>query len=308
MLTSTVSPREGSFFSQRRFVEAVARADPANVRVVKIQSINSAAHLYGLERAHRFNRRSVSLGPFGLYAHPINADGLEDPVSSLLWQLKSPRTVRFEWNVRFDHGNLARQLETCGLNPIVNTTHVLNIDRSYGALFGRFSQSTRNQIRRSKRHGVEIRRASDDSDLARYYMLYQKVINERPLWNAIYGRSLFNELFKLSEDVMLITASVGDKIIGGGLFFIDGNSLFYWHGVMDCDYTKYSPHYAIINHAILLACERGMTSVNLGASLGIGSLELFKSFWGSQQLPYWRFFWQNPMWSFISRISRSIRW
>src|ERR1700730_6997759 len=158
--TVNISAREGTFFSQERFIRAVAKAETANVRILKLQHANSAVCLFGLERVHKFNRRSVLLAPFGFSAYPIHADGFGNCVSPLVAQLKTFRTIHFEWNVRFDHGDLADQLEGCGLNRFQDTTHVLYLDRAYDSLFRGFSETTRSKIRRTERKGVIVRRAT----------------------------------------------------------------------------------------------------------------------------------------------------
>lgn len=301
MLISNICASEGTFFSQERFIGAVARAEgSASVRVLKLQSPRSPAYVFGLERALSFNRRSVSLAPLGLYAYPVHADGSDDCVSLLVAQLKTFQTVCFDWNVRFDHADLATQLEDCGLHRFPDTTHVLSLDRPYEALFKGFSQTTRNQIRRAERNGVVVSRATTDLDVAKYYSLYTKMIEQRSGWSTIYDKHLFDELFTLDRDVILLLAKLDDELTGGGWFIRDGNSLFYWQGAINYERKDYFPYSAIINCAIRLACNAAMTSFNMGGSGGRASLEQFKSFWGAQKVPYWRLVWHNPIWSFIS--------
>jgi hypothetical protein len=295
--------REGTFFSQERFIQAVVRAaDSPNVRVSKIQSAKSQAYVSAFEQLRKWKRRSIWLAPFGLYAYPTHADRSLDCISLLVAQLKTVRTVDFWWNVRFDHQDLAKKLTGCGLKRIDGTTQVLYLDRPYDALFRGFTASTRNQIRQAERKGVVISPASDDFDVARYFALYKKL-------NDAHGRTgyreeLFNELFKLKNDVVLLIATLGEEMIGGGWYFRDGNSLMYWDSAIDYQYKHYFPTYAMVNYAIHLACKESMASLNMGSSLGKLSLEQFKSFWGARKVPSWGFVWKNPIWSSASRILR----
>jgi hypothetical protein len=301
------SAQEGTFFSQERFIRAVARSEMSNSRIMKLQSAHSPAHLFGLEHIHRFNRRRISLAPFGLPAYPLDTRGSVNDVSLLVAQLKTYRTVGFDWNVRFDHTDLGNQLEDCGMERFEETTHVLHLTRPYDALFREFSNTTRNQIRRAERKGVVVRIAASTSDVLTYYALYEKVIGEKKNWNMIYKRSLFDELFSLKDNIILLVAEINQVAIGGGWFVRDGNSLFYWQSAMNYEYKDCFPHYAIVNCAIQYACDASLLSFNMGTS-GTPSLEQFKSFWGARKVPCWRFVWENPIWSSISRINRKLEW
>jgi hypothetical protein len=306
MLTWNTCVPRGTFFSQEKFVEAVARAGTPDFRVLKLQGTRSPAHLFGLERIRKYNRRSVWLAPFGLPAYPSGGCRLDESVPHLLARLKSPRTADFEWNVRFDHGDLAKKLNDAGLHCVESTTQVLYLDRPYGDLFRRFSETARNKVRRAERKGVLVHRATEQADLTKYYALYQKVGIERK-WGSIYSKSLLGDIFSLNDNVVLLIAKLNDLSIGGGLFIRDGDSFFYWQGAMNYEYKSYFPHYAIINSAIHFASEEGKASFNMGASLGIPTLEQFKSFWGAVKVPHWQFIWHNPIWSFVSRCHSKLR-
>jgi lipid II:glycine glycyltransferase (peptidoglycan interpeptide bridge formation enzyme) len=298
---------EGNFFSQQRFIEAVARAEGgAGVRVLKVQSPKSPARIFGLERTHRFNIRSVSLAPFGLPAYPIDYDQSRDSASDLVGQLQTVHTLNLDWNVRFDHQDFAKQLTGCGLRSVEWTTHVLYLDRCYDALFRDFTASTRNQIRRAEREGVIVRPAMQYSDIAAYYTLYEKIINERK-WIAIYTLKFLKEMFELHDNVILLVAEYEKKIIGGGWYVRDGSSLFYWQSAIDYKYKNHFPMYAIINYAILLACRESMATFNMGGSGGLASLEKFKSFWGARKVPFWGFVWKNPILSPVRQIWSPVR-
>jgi Acetyltransferase (GNAT) domain len=306
VLSPNTSDHDGTFFSQEKFIRAVVQAEMKNFRTLKLQTENSLTHLFGLESTHKFNTRRVWLAPFGLYAYPIH--GADGRISDLVVRLKTFRTIAFYWSVRFDHGDLADQLERCGLVRHEYTTQVLYLDRSYDAIFRGFSQTTRNQIRQAERKGVIVRRATENRDVSTYYALYQKLVGQRTDWGEIYTESLFAELVSLRNNVIFLLAEVDQQAIAGGWFFRDGNSLMYWHSVLDYDFKHYFPHYALINNAIRLASHEGMSSFNMGASLSKASLEQFKSVWGARKVPCWSFVWQNPIWVSISKVRKAIQW
>jgi lipid II:glycine glycyltransferase (peptidoglycan interpeptide bridge formation enzyme) len=303
MLTLRPAVREPTLFCQERFIEAVVRAeDKKYTRSLRIQSSQSAAYITGLEYVRKFNTRSVWLAPFGLYAYPIHGDRSLDCVSSLVAQLKTFRTRNFQWNVRFDHQELAKELTDCGLDCVETTTHVLYLDHCYDELFRRFTASTRNQIRAAERKGVVVNRATNEIDVKKYWEISKKIDAERG--RTGHTKALFDELLKLTENVIFLTATVDHEMIGGGWFFRDGNSLMYWNSAINYQYKTYYPVYAIVGSAIRTACEEAMASFNMGGSLGVSSLEQFKSFWGARKVPCWAFAWSNPIWSSVLRILR----
>jgi ubiquinone/menaquinone biosynthesis C-methylase UbiE len=227
-------------------------------------------------------------------------------IALIVAQLKTFQTVSVDWTVRFDHTDLANQLENCGLHRFESTTQVLYLDRPYELLFKGFSQTTRNQIRRAKRKGVIVSRATQEVDVARYYDLY-KNINEQRGRETIFSKELLNELFKLTDDVILLTARIDNEVIGGGWYIRDGDSLFYFQGAMNYARKELFPYYAITDSAISLACNEAMKSFNMGGSAGIASLERFKSFWGTQKLPYWTFTWANPIWKTAGKVKKHVQ-
>ena len=305
-LSTNTAEREGTLFSQVRFIQAVVRAEASNVETLKLSSANSPVHLFALQRNHKFNTHSVSLAPFECYAYPIDMDGTQNAVSALVAQLKTFRTLFFHWSVRFDHCALADQLERCGLSRQESTTQVLYLDRSYDVLFRQFSETTRNQIRRAYRDGISVSQTIDMADVASYYALYLAMIGERKSWSSVYGQSLFKELIQLRDDVIFLVAKLEGTVIAGGWFFRDGNSMIYWHGVMDYAFKKYFPQYAVVNYGIQLASKEEMETFNMGASMDIVSLEKFKSFWGTKKVPVWMFTWRNPFWSSLLRLRRRV--
>jgi lipid II:glycine glycyltransferase (peptidoglycan interpeptide bridge formation enzyme) len=97
-------------------------------------------------------------------------------------------------------------------------------------------------------------------------------------------------------------AIVDGEIIGGGVFFCDGNSMRYWHGAASRAFSRYFPTCAVVAHAIRHSCEIGKKSFGFGGSMGKESLEAFKSYWGAKRREYWEFEWRNPIWISLSNL------
>jgi lipid II:glycine glycyltransferase (peptidoglycan interpeptide bridge formation enzyme) len=113
---------------------------------------------------------------------------------------------------------------------------------------------------------------------------------------------MFDELVKLDKDVVFVVAEVQNKVAAGAWFFRDGDTFLYWHAAMDRKYSRHFPSYAILDYAIRMAHEEGRKTLNLGGSIGIASLEAFKSKWGAEPQCCWCFSWQNPLWQMVQKV------
>jgi len=293
---------EPTLFSQGRFVNAIVQSVGDSCRPVELRSETSRSTVFGVETVHSYGRRSIALAPFGLYAHPSGSGDLEAAVTDIIRQLKTFSTATFQWSVRFDHVPLAEALVRRGLPFSRPVTHVLLLDRDYERTFANFNSTTRNLVRRAKRDGVLVRCTQHADDVTAYYKMHTKLASEKGTYRSLYPEVMFDELVKLDKDVVFVVAEVQGNIAGGAWLFRDGDTFLYWHAATDRTYSRYSPSYAILNHAIRMAHEEGRKAFNLGGSIGIASLEDFKSKWGAEPQCCWHFSWQNPLWQMVQKV------
>jgi hypothetical protein len=294
-----------TLFSQARFIDAIVRAVGDSCRPIELQSHKSQSAIFGVETVLPFGRRAIALAPFGLYAHPSDCNHLYETVQSVVAQLKTLSTTAFEWNVRYDHGPLAHGLIQLGIPFSRSITHALTLENDYETSFAKFNSTTRNLVRHAKREGVVVRRTQRPNDIAAYYQIHTKLASSKGNYGSVYPLAIFDELVKLSEDVVLLVAEVDNSIAGGALFFRDGDTLLYWHAAVDRQYSRQAPSYAILDFAVRMAHDESRRGLNLGGSNGIVSLEQFKAKWGAQPQYCWRFTWRNPLWRLVAKI-RSI--
>jgi len=300
-------PKATSFFSEARLVEVVARTDKNRPRPVKIcvHGKHSDVTMCGLEYRRFLNCRSFSFAPFGLYVHPPMTGDLRECVRDVVGQLKSFRTISFEWNVRYDKNELAEQLKMCGIPYSQPTTHVLRLDGNYETVFAGYNGKMGYEIRRARRHGVVVRRVQDEDAVNAFYHIHQ--IHAQRKGIRIPGLDRFKELLRLKKDVIFLAAELRNTILAGGWFFRDGDVLHFWQCSMDRAYLKSYPMHAILDYAIQLGCNEKFSTLDLGVSLGIPSLEHFKSSWGAVPVKVWHFSWRNPLWQCLHRIKHLLR-
>jgi CelD/BcsL family acetyltransferase involved in cellulose biosynthesis len=298
----------GTFFSRREFIAAWAKAmgDGTDFVEIPVRASGPVRSLYAIVRKRSLGRRDLELGPAGLYSSPDWEGELESrTVQAILAKLRTPLTSGFVWNVRFDHGSLAQKLADTGIPFARTTAHAIHLGPDYDATFSQYNATIRNQVRRSRKAGVDVRDAQEPDEVAEYFDLHTRVfrdLNRRP---AVYPLSLLLNLLKVKGSVRLLLARHDGVLAAGGLFFQDGNSVMYWHGAVDRRYSSLFPSCAVLDTAIAWAHDLGAAFVNLGGSNDIASLEQFKSFWGAHPEQNWRFTWMNPMWLQVSRARRA---
>src|SRR5262249_7379182 len=156
--------------SQARFVDLLSRV-MREFEPLQIQ-LDSSRAIIGVARAHSFGLRSISLCPFGLYAHPCGNGEIGTTVKDILSRLKTTSTISFEWNVRFDHESLAQPLARLGVKSTRTVTHVLPISSDYEATFAAYDSTARNLVRRARREGLVIRLSDRPGDVNAYYDIH----------------------------------------------------------------------------------------------------------------------------------------
>jgi lipid II:glycine glycyltransferase (peptidoglycan interpeptide bridge formation enzyme) len=264
--------------------------------------------MFGIASGAGWGFHSIALGPAGLYASPGWSGELDSTtLRAIVDRLRSPRTSRFVWNVRFDQEALANGLGDLGIPSRRTSTHVLSLTEDYDRVFAGYHDTLRLHVRRARRRGVAVREATDRETLDSYYQVHEALAERTGGYGALYTVSLFEQLLGLKDTMRLLVAEVEGRLIGGAILARDGHSLLYWHGAADRDYSRYYPGCALLDEAIRGACAQGARFFNFGNSLGIDSLERFKASWGSTKVWNWKFEWENPVWSFIRRVRRRIQ-
>jgi lipid II:glycine glycyltransferase (peptidoglycan interpeptide bridge formation enzyme) len=228
-------------------------------------------------------------GPDGLYAcpHPFHAD-TEDRISETIHEFQRNRLLSVRWNVRFDHGMLSTQLQKAGFPAQIANTQVLDLRRKHEEIFANYRQTRRNEIRKCQRQRVDIRRAWSYDEVIAYCRVHEKLAHQKIGFIVTYPVNLVHELVKLRDDVVLLVADFEGQIVAGALFFIDGDSMFYWHGAADRDHARLFAAGALVDQGIQIACEKGLSSFNLGGS-STDSLRDFKESFGATIRQVWAF-------------------
>jgi hypothetical protein len=259
--------------------------------------------MYAVQQFSSFGRHFLYLAPFSLSASPGWQDQLsQSTLEGILKHLMVIRTNSFAWNVRFDHEPLAAGLIALGLKFSRNPTRVLGLTSDYERVFAGYSSTIRNHVRKARQRGVVVRETTSPESVAEYHRIYTRSAQQKGGYGFIYPMKLFLEMVEIRSLARLLVAEYEGHMIGGGLFFRDGNSVRYWHGASDREYSRFYPSCAVLDEAIRWACESGARFFNFGGSVGLASLDRFKAYWGAQIDFDWEFEWTNPLWTRISDL------
>jgi hypothetical protein len=297
-----------TIFSSQEFVTAWCSHFGENLHPLKIAvgpPKDSKKDVFAVALAGRTRLKSVNFAPEGFYGSPGWEASPGETVAAVLSQLQGHGIRKFVWNVRYDHGAIAEILSERLSDVAQFSTRVLTLSDDLDRTFSGFNATIRNQIRKARKTGVEVREGSSSEDLQAYYAIHLRHVERRGGFDFVYPKAFLAQLIQPESAGRLLLATVAEKVVAGGIFLRDGNAVYYFHGAYDLDYSKQFPACAVIDAAIGWAHQIGAVAFNMGGSAGIEPLERFKSFWGAEAVQTWRFTWRNPLWS---RLDSATRW
>ncbi|MGI8839013.1 MAG: GNAT family N-acetyltransferase [Pyrinomonadaceae bacterium] len=188
------------------------------------------------------------------------------------------------------------------------STHVLDLDSSYGTLFStRFKGATRTCLRRAESTPMEIEISRDKADIESYYELHRRLAIDKGGYGELHPLKFFIDLISRCDRSELAVVRINSQIVSGGIFLDDGPSVFYWHGATDRDYAALQPNYALLRMMIKRALARGKTFFNFGGSSNLESLERFKESWGATKRYYEVSHITNPIARRVKTLVKSIQ-
>ncbi|WP_158277648.1 GNAT family N-acetyltransferase [Opitutus sp. ER46] len=247
-----------------------------------------------------------AFGPDGLFAHPSNGIPSPRSLAQAAYDVLEAHGLGYLlWHVRFDHGELAAVLHRAGFSSTPYATHVLSLGQSHADLFAAYRKTRRNEIRQSQKKGCIIREATTYDDVLQYCAVHAKLAQQKEGFRVKYPAELIFGLLQLPQPATLSLAEVSGQVVAGALFIPDGDSVFYWHGAADRDFSDYFPTGALVDHGIQAAVARGAKSLNFGAS-GSDSLRDFKASFGAKPASNWTFTIGRRE-SLRTRLGRSLR-
>jgi Acetyltransferase (GNAT) domain len=155
---------------------------------------------------------------------------------------------------------------------------MLDLSRGPEALFRKFSENKRTNIKKAIRYGVSVETAKSPDDIAAYYAIYVDWSRRKAL--PVVGIGEFQETFALSKNRVLFLARHEDKIIAGVVIrFFPGGIMEYAANSSLENALRVRPNDLLHWRAIEWGCAAGMMKYNLGGA------HLFLRKFGGQLAP-----------------------
>jgi hypothetical protein len=245
-------------------------------------------------------RRGVSL-PFTDYCEPLITHGIQ---FSSVFQNIIDYGKRRKW----------RYLELRGGNthlPFAMTAtsyygHILDLDEGAEDVFSRFRGSTRRNIRKAEREGVNVAILTSLDSVSEFYKLHCLTRRKHGLPPQPYR--FFNNIHRdvISKGLGFVAlVSYRNEYIAGAMFFHFGQAAFYKYAASDCQHQHLRPNNLIIWEAIKRYSKNGYKTLCFGRTdIENQGLIRFKSGCGTteQKIAYYRYDCRKE--TFISAQSR----
>jgi hypothetical protein len=144
---------------------------------------------------------------------------------------------------------------------------VVMLDLSHGPdfLFRKFSQTTRNEIRRAIKYGVSVDIATKREDISSYYTVYVDWSRRKRI--PFVDEDEFQAMFSLTQNRRLFLARHESQVIAGAVlrFFYGGVAEYAANSSLE-GALQLHPNHLLQWRAIEWACAEGMTRYSLGGA------------------------------------------
>jgi hypothetical protein len=146
--------------------------------------------------------------------------------------------------------------------------HLLDIHADTDTLWKKLDGSFRNQVRQGERRGLVCREGTLD-DLDKFYLLHVGLRrNKYRIFAQPYRffRTIWEEFIAKGNGFLLCGFSPDGQMIGGTIFLICGNTLYYKINTSARDTLEFRSNNVLIWEGIKRAKARGLEFVDLGSS------------------------------------------
>ncbi len=172
------------------------------------------------------------------------------------------------------------------------------------------SGSIRRNVRKARKHNVQIVDHVRNLDASRMYVLYLRTI-ERHRGTRRYTQRYFEAVKSLAdswERIRVFSALVEEKLAGFLVLGLDGDTAYYLHGATDMSLQQYRPSDLLFYTALSWSRRHGCARFNFMSSpLNQPSLVRFKEKWGGKTRRHVTYEWPvSRLFSQLFRLSMHV--
>ena len=225
---------------------------------------------------------TLSSLPYGCYGGFLYETRYRDKVFSFLGKYRYRLFTII--NVYHDdvYANKYLHATTC-------TTWVVQCTNHYDDFFTKLHPKTRNQIRKARKSGIEIKNIETKEELTQVYEIYKGLVLKHNIKKP-YPKKLFVELFTRSldsEDILFKLSVLEDKITAYSVFLNNDRTIFYWLNASCSEFVQFNGTNAILDDMVRYAYHHNIQEINLGAvPYGNQGLHHFKNRWRADEVCY----------------------
>lgn len=251
-----------------------------------------------LVKSFIFGDRLISL-PFADYGGPCTLN-LSDAKKLILRADKEAHKLKVDFlEIRSPDKKYFSLFEDQGFIKRENDylSFIVDISQDLETIRKKIGMKNRNKIRRAEAGGVSVKEVENEIDLKLFYKLYLKTMKR--LGSPPQPYSFFKYIFKefWPKNVLILLAVLKGKIIAGGLFFINKETI---HHAYSCYFKKgfFPGSNNLINwQAIRIAKNKKLKYFDLGRTRPNAGNIIFKKGWGGKEIyqPYFYKFYKKEL-------------
>jgi len=168
-----------------------------------------------------------------------------------------------------------------------------------------FSRNKRKLVNRGRRRGVVVNNTKCIEHVDAYCILQRKIEQQKG-WATKFPESFIRKMIALKE-ADLWTAWIDNKLTCAIVGFSHHGTVTAWQGILDRDLGEMltaQPMNLLYASMIQYYQEQSCQIFDMGYSLGIPSLEMYKRGFGCKETPMYFFITENPLFRLGSAIRR----
>jgi len=186
------------------------------------------------------------------------------------------------------------QPETWNIIPYITYLgHTLNLSDKEDQIFSSFRDSTKRNVKKAVKEGVEVKIHHSFESVKEFYRLNSITRKHHglPPQPYLFFKKVYDQIIHKNMG-FIVLASFQDKPIAGGVFFHFGEKAAYKYGASDKKYQHLRANNLIMWEAIKWSSQNGFKSICFGRTEPENQgLIQFKSGWGTteHQISYYRY-------------------
>ena len=204
-------------------------------------------------------KRGVSL-PFTDYCEPIVSDGItfQELLNFVLEEGK-------ERNWKYLELRSFKNLSPSDLQSFTYLGHTLNLSDKENETFSNFRDSTKRNIKKATKEGVEVNINYSSESVREFYRLNCMTRKQHglPPQPYLFFKKVYDHIICKNMGFVVL-ASFHDKPIAGGVYFHFGEKTVYKYGASDLNYQNLRANNLVMWEAIKWYSQNGYKSLCFG--------------------------------------------